>query len=161
MMSNSQHGFTLVEVMVAMIIATLGMLAVTLPALTAGSNSIRLREESLAHWVAMNHATDLRLAAAWPDTGRSDGEVEFAGREWRWVTEISETDVEALRRADISVTYADNPDEEIASVVAFVGRPVIGMQFRPWTGTPGANPNTNPVGNPGNRGRRIGNPPGN
>lgn len=159
MYGHPQRGFTLVEVMVAMIIATLGMLAVTLPALTASSNSIKLREQSLAHWVAMNHATDLRLAGTWPDTGRSDGDVEFAGLEWRWVTEISETDVEALRRAEISVAYADNPDEEIARVVAFVGQPVIGMQFRPWAGIVSNNPNNNSgqTPNPGNR-RRIGNP---
>lgn len=157
MSSKVHNGFTLIEVMVAMIIATLGMLAVTLPALTAGSNSIKLREQSLAHWVAMNHAADLRLAGEWPGTGRTDGDVDFAGLEWRWVTEISETDVEALRRAEISVYYADDPDREIARVVAFVGEPVIGMTFRPWTGVASGNPGGNPGANP--RGRRSGNQP--
>ena len=113
----------MIEVLVALTVASLGILAVTLPAMTAGRNAVSLREESLAHWVAMNHAADLRLAAAWPDTGRSDGDVDFAGREWRWITEISETDVEALRRAEISVVYADDPDQEIAHVVAFIGQP--------------------------------------
>lgn len=133
----------MIEVLVALTVASLGILAVTLPAMTAGRNAVSLREESLAHWVAMNHAADLRLAAAWPDTGRSDGDVDFAGREWRWITEISETDVEALRRAEISVVYADDPDQEIAHVVAFIGQPTPGLRFRPWTGQVSGN-NTPP-----------------
>lgn len=140
MHSERQRGFTLLEVLVALAVAVLGMLAITLAAITAGSNASRLREQSLAHWVAMNQAAELRLAPDWPDTGRSDGDVEYAGTEWRWVVEVSETEVEALRRADISIFYPQDPDREITSVVAFVRAPTPGMQFRPWTGTPADRP---------------------
>ncbi|NNF67585.1 MAG: type II secretion system minor pseudopilin GspI [Gammaproteobacteria bacterium] len=152
-MTTRNSGFTLIEVLVALTLATLGILAVTLPAITATRNAVSLREQSLAHWVAMNHASDLRLAAEWPATGTSDGDVEFAGREWRWETEIIETEVEALRRAEISVGYADNPDQEIASIVAFIGEPTPGIQFRPWTGVSTGNPSEN---SPANRRGRTG-----
>ncbi|NNF61837.1 MAG: type II secretion system minor pseudopilin GspI [Gammaproteobacteria bacterium] len=135
MRSERQNGFTLLEVLVALAVAVLGMLSITLAAITAGSNASRLREQSLAHWVAMNQAAELRLAPDWPDTGRSDGDVEFAGTEWHWVAEVTETDVEALRRADITVYYPQDPERQIASVVAFVREPAEGVRFRPWTGS--------------------------
>ncbi|MDH3589103.1 MAG: type II secretion system minor pseudopilin GspI [Gammaproteobacteria bacterium] len=136
-MRPERHGgFTLLEVLVALAVAVYGMLSITLAAITAGSNATSLREQSLAHWVAMNQAAELRLAENWPATGISDGDVDFAGMQWRWNTEISETDVEALRRAEIAVAYAEEPDREIARVVAFVSQPTPGIQFRPWVGQP-------------------------
>ena len=127
-----------------MTVAVLGMLGITVAAITAGSNATSLRAQTLAHFVAMNHAVDLRLSATWPETGRTDGDVEFAGIEWRWITEISETDVEALRRAEISVAYEENSDKAIADIVAFIGQPTPGMRFRPWTGQIRGNPRGNP-----------------
>ena len=60
-MTRTSNGFTLVEVLVA-----LAVLAIALPALLftiAGqiSSLDYMREKSLAHWVAMNKMTELRL----------------------------------------------------------------------------------------------------
>lgn len=131
---KSRHGFTLIEVLVALVVATLGILAVTSTVISAGRNTNALREESLAHWIAMNVASELRLAEQWPDIGDRDGDVEFAGSEWRWSAKTSSTDVEGLRRVEISVAYAETPDDRVADVVAFVSPPVVGVQFREWTG---------------------------
>ena len=135
--SDSHRGFTLIEVLVALVVATLGILAVTSTVLTAARNTNALREQSLGHWIAMNVAAELRLADQWPDIGNEDGEVDFAGSEWRWTAKTSATDVEGLRRVEIEVAYAETPDDSITEVVAFVGQPVRGIQFREWTGPSG------------------------
>ncbi len=135
--SDLRNGFTLIEVLVALVVATLGILAVTSTVLTAGRNTNSLREESLAHWVAMNVAAELRLSDQWPDIGTQDGDVEFAGSEWRWRAETAATDVEGLRRVEIAVAYAETPDDTVSDVVAFVGRPGPDPQYRDWTGIPG------------------------
>ena len=75
---RGSRGFTLLEILVALAVASLGILAVSRSAIQAASNASMLNEQTLAHWVAMNRMTEIRLEPQWPDIGRSDGEVEFA-----------------------------------------------------------------------------------
>ena len=114
-------GFTLVEVMVALAIVAIGMIA----AFSAVNQIVRdtayLREKTLANWIAMNQMTDLRLDAGLPDVGERKGEVEFADRQWRWVARISETPVETLRRVEIDVTPADEPTDVLITLSGFAG----------------------------------------
>ncbi|MBT8143220.1 MAG: type II secretion system minor pseudopilin GspI [Gammaproteobacteria bacterium] len=132
---NSSRGFTLIEVLVALVVATLGILAVTGTVLTTSRITNLLQEQSLAHFVAMNVATDFRLAPQLPDVGSQDGDAEFAGNDWRWFADISETQVEGLRRIEIRVAYAAEPDKTITDLVAFVSPSSPEMQFRDWTGS--------------------------
>src|SRR5262245_49069037 len=72
------RGFTLIEVMAALVIVSLGMLAVIQAVSETANNGAYLRDKSVAHWVAMNRITELRLAAQPPTVGESSGEVEMA-----------------------------------------------------------------------------------
>lgn len=133
---GAERGFTLIEVLVALVVATLGLLAVTLATITSSRNANDLRERTLAHWVAMNVASELRLAGDFPSIGVRDGDADFAGADWRWEADIEGTDVEGLRRIEIRVAYAATPDEPLTELVAFVGRPSPGIAYRDWTGPP-------------------------
>ncbi|HTE41188.1 MAG TPA: type II secretion system minor pseudopilin GspI, partial [Steroidobacteraceae bacterium] len=73
-------GFTLIEVMAALIIVSLGMLAVIQAVSQTANNTAYLREKTIAHWVAMNRLTEFRLTQQSPPIGESSGEVEMAGR---------------------------------------------------------------------------------
>ena len=117
---HRQHGFTLIEVMVALIIAALGLTAVAVSLQQHTDNARRLRDRTLAMYVASNAITELRLNAAFPDVGRTTDEVDFANRRWQIVTEITESGVEGLRRADITISGADTPDITIRSALGFV-----------------------------------------
>jgi general secretion pathway protein I len=116
-----QNGFTLVEVLIALAIAALGLAAV----LATGSQSVdtsrNLRDRTLALYVGLNEIAQLRLGEEMPDVGRSNGEAEMAGRLWRWEAVVSETGVEDLRRVDLTVALATRPDEVIRNVSGFVG----------------------------------------
>lgn len=135
MSAERLRGFTLLEVLVAMVVATLGLLAVTLTTLTASRNASTLRERTIAHWVAMNVASEIRLSGQFPDIGSSDGDAEFADTDWRWEADVSGTDIEGLRRIEIKVAYAQTPDDVITELIAFVGTPSPGIRYRDWTGT--------------------------
>lgn len=116
-------GFTLLEVLVALVIVALGLLAAfgqVNQTLTAAG---RLREKTLAHWVAMDRLTELHLAGDFPPVGKQSDEVEMANTRWRYEIVISKTEVDALRRAEITVAFADQPDRPVATVTGFVGRP--------------------------------------
>ncbi len=119
-----QRGFTLLEVLIALAIAALGMTAVFGVVGQSAYDAFYLRERTLANWVAMNVATELRLANTEAEVGETDGGAELAGTDWEWDATISETGVENLFRVDITVARADDPETNLATLAAFLGLPV-------------------------------------
>lgn len=130
----SQRGFTLVEVLIALAIAALGLSAVLAMGTQSIDTSRNLRDRTFALYVGLNEITELRLGSELPEVGRSNGEVEMAGLTWRWESVISETGVENLRRVDIAVALAARPDEIVRNVSGFVGEPAPpGVANAAWT----------------------------
>ncbi len=129
------RGFTLIEVLAALVIVALGMLGVIQAVSQTARNGTYLREKTLAHWIAMNAITERRLLPAPPEVGESSDDVEFAGQRWRWTMRVSQTEVESLRRMDVSVRPADRPDSEaLATVTGFYGTAIgaAGGGTLPW-----------------------------
>ncbi|HET7371439.1 MAG TPA: type II secretion system minor pseudopilin GspI [Gammaproteobacteria bacterium] len=120
---SRQSGFTLMEVLIALAILGIGMLAVISTTGTSTRTALDLKQRTFAHWVAMNEAARLRASPAWPDTGHQNGTEDMAGQTWRWTADISKTVDPDLRRADITVALDDAPDTEVASLIVFIGKP--------------------------------------
>lgn len=97
------RGFTLLEVLVALAVVALALLALTRTASLGVRDFDGLRERSLAGWVAANVLAETRLATPLPAPGRSDGQVEMAGRRWYWTRDIQPTPNTRIRRVDIGV----------------------------------------------------------
>ena len=107
---RAARGFTLIEVLAALVIVSLGMLGVIEAISQTAGNSTRMRDRTLAHWVAMNRLTQARLETRAPNIGKTSDEVEMAGRRWRWTMEVQETPVATMRRIDVRVAEADDDD---------------------------------------------------
>ncbi|HYB64016.1 MAG TPA: type II secretion system minor pseudopilin GspI [Steroidobacteraceae bacterium] len=104
---NGGRGFTLIEVLVALAIVTIGMAAV-LGTLTSSANTISyLRDRTFANWAALNQIALVRISGQLPAPGKSDGDTDFAGRKWHWHQEVSTTQVPGMVRMDVSVRPAD------------------------------------------------------
>ena len=101
------RGFTLIEVLAALVIVALGMLGVIEAVTQSARNGTYLREKTLAHWIALNVITEKRLQPEPPPVTESSGDVEFAGQRWRWSMQVTQTQVASLRRMDVSVRPAD------------------------------------------------------
>ncbi len=115
-------GFTLIEVLAALIIVSLGMLGVIEAVSQTARNDAYLRDKTIAHWVAMNQLTKVRLETRAPKIDKSSDEVEMAQRRWRWNMVVTQTPVETVRRIDISVAPAEASKESaIAKVSGFYG----------------------------------------
>jgi general secretion pathway protein I len=118
------RGFTLIETMVALVIVTLGMTAVYMQLSQYAANAIYLRDKTLASWIGSNTVTELSIQRVWPEVGDEEIEVPFADRLWTVTIDISATEVENLRRADVSVALADRPERIIHTVSALIEPPV-------------------------------------
>lgn len=136
--------------MVALSIVAIGMLAAFSAVNQIVSDTTYMREKTLADWIAMNRMTDIRLEGQLPEIGESDGEVEFATQSWRWVSRVSETPVESLRRIEVDVALAADPDAVLITLAGFAGSALSLQSFgSPWlTGAPGAIPPVNPGEDP-------------
>lgn len=114
-------GFTLIEVVVALVVIALALTTLIAGFGRQAQTAAELDARTLAMIVAHNRLTEIELEPVWPDTGRADGRVELAGRDWRWYTEVSETDDPALRRIDIRITRDARGDEHtLASLSGFM-----------------------------------------
>lgn len=157
------RGFTLIEVMAALIIVSLGMMAVIQAVSQSANNSAYLRDKSIAHWVAMNRVTEMRLAPQAPATGESSGEVDMGGKRWRWSAQVSQTQLPTMRRIDVGVALLSDAKEpnaslseqnQYASITGFYGDKIAqpGTVIAQFDAPPPALPGQqgNPQNNPNN-----------
>ena len=122
-MSSYRHvrGFTLIEVLVALVILSISLMAAIKVASEMTNSAIYMQDKTLAQWVALNKMAEIRLAKKLPDIGRSNGEDEMAGRSWRWEILVSKTPYPALRQVEVAVKPAsDDKDTAPTAVVTTI-----------------------------------------
>jgi general secretion pathway protein I len=118
------NGFTLVEVLVALAIISIALLAAMRVA-GGGTNSVgELRARLLAGWVAENILAEQRARGDWPQAGILTGTQRQGGAEFSWREEVIATPNAAFRRVDIRVYAAPGDAHVLARLTGFVVRPV-------------------------------------
>jgi general secretion pathway protein I len=105
---NAQRGFTLIEVLVALVIVALGMSALLETLGSAADTASYLRDKSFAQWIAFNQLATTRLSGTLPSDGTTNGELDYAGRHWRWRQVVSDLAFPGVFRIDVMVEPADN-----------------------------------------------------
>jgi general secretion pathway protein I len=134
-------GFTLIEVLAALVIVALGMLGVIEAVTQSARNGTYLRDKTLAHWIAMNVITERRLQSAPPPVAESSDDVEFAGQRWHWTMRVTQTQVASLRRMDVAVRPAEGPENSaLATLTGFYGTAIgaAGGGSIAWNGAQGS-----------------------
>lgn len=116
---SAEHGFTIVETLVALFVFALAGVALMSMQTQSSSALSRVESRSLANLVAENNLID-QLARRTPaELGIRSGEAELAGRRWEWSVEIAHTDDPTTLRLRSTVTdpFSNTAD---ASVTAYV-----------------------------------------
>ena len=116
-------GFTLIEVMVALVIVSLALAGIAASMGQMIDTANTMRDRTFASWIAQNQIAEMRLAGVVPEVGESSDEVEYANTTWVWTADVSETGVENLLKVEVSVSYAGS-DDRIRQVTGFIGEPV-------------------------------------
>ena len=113
-------GFTLFEVLVALAIISIALLAAMRAAAQATNSVGELREHLLAAWVAQNVLTEQRMRGDWPSTGVLRGKASEGGTDFSWREEIIGTPNPAFRRVDIVVYAEPGESRSLARLTGFL-----------------------------------------
>jgi general secretion pathway protein I len=105
-----RQGFTLLEVMVALAIFAVAAIALTRAGMSYTQGVSSLTDRTLAHFVAMNEAANLRILGTWPE-GTGEKEVDEQGQHWLVQHQVYPTPSENVRRVEIRVYPA--PDAAV------------------------------------------------
>lgn len=123
---RSAAGFTLLEVLVAMAIVSLGLIGVFGSLNQMLGATALLRDKTLATWIATDRITEMRVNGEYPDAGEREDVIDMASAEWSYTIKISKIPDMDMRRLDVSVGFADDPDNTIATVIGFLPQPQSG-----------------------------------
>ncbi len=116
-------GFTLLEVLVALLLLSLAMVALVRSVGQEAGALGQQRDATLAQWVAANQLAEVRLRRQLPDSGQAQGRARMGDRDWRWQLDARATDVPGLVQVEVRV-YADqgDPGQPAASLLGFYQR---------------------------------------
>ncbi len=162
------RGFTLIEVLVALVIVAVGMAAV-LSALSSSASTVSfLRDETFAQWLALNQIATIRISGQQPPVGNTDGDTDFAGRSWHWRQEVVSTEVPGVVRIDVKVRPKEikaGDDEAWTTTVSGISgnsvgipdgyNPSWGAQAPRYAAMPGATPTPGGIGTSGTSGTNM------
>ncbi|VAX06771.1 hypothetical protein MNBD_GAMMA26-1242 [hydrothermal vent metagenome] len=105
------RGFTLLEVLIAMVVIGIALLALA----STGSKQVnqlqQLQQQTLAHWVAQNVITEFRLAGIHPP-GETSGVEKMGQQNWYWLLNAATASDPLLLRLDVQV-YADSGHQQL------------------------------------------------
>lgn len=120
---KGQHGFTLLEVMVALAVLAIGVSSLFLGMVQYSHNALSLKERTIAGWVARNLVAEQQLASPWPNIGNKHGKDDMADHTWYWKYKVSKAgDSETIRRIDVEVRFKEDDDKPLVSYFAYIGK---------------------------------------
>jgi general secretion pathway protein I len=167
-------GFTLIEVLVALVIVALGLTALLVAVNGTARTSGFLRDKTLAQWIALNRLTEVRLNLVKFGQNTDTGELDFGNRKWHYDTRYFDTSIPSMKRVVVRVYLGDlnTKGNPVGQAIGFLGTSVAapGSLIVDWTAgvslanaagsagtTPGATnspttvtapPGTSPTGTP-------------
>jgi prepilin-type N-terminal cleavage/methylation domain-containing protein len=149
--TQRSSGFTLVEVLVALVVVALGLAALMVAVQGAARTSGYLRDKTLAQWIALNRITEVRLtankngtttapvaaistltnstASSTPSSSSNfsstndTGQLQFAGRTWHYDTRYFNTNFPDMKRIVVRVWAGDakTKSNPITEATSFYG----------------------------------------
>ncbi|PRC92860.1 type II secretion system minor pseudopilin GspI [Solimicrobium silvestre] len=120
MPSKKQAGFTLLEVLVALVIVGVALGASLRAVGSLTQNSNHLRASMMATWSAENRLSQIRLSTTWPDVGQSNFPCPQGDLPLVCLQEVIATPNPSFRRVEVSVVDERFPERRIIKLTQVV-----------------------------------------
>lgn len=114
---HSVSGFTLIEVLVALGIVAIALVAGLQATTALTNNAMRQSDVLLAHLCAENELIKVRLSRQMPGVGDSTTACEQAGRSLQVTLSVRPTPNPLFRRVDAQVSDGNTPVLRLSTVV--------------------------------------------
>lgn len=124
-MRRAYLGFTLIEVLVALSIIAVSLMAASRVALNVLNTSQDLKLKLSADWVAQNRLERHRIYEEWLPAGVLKGQEMQAGVMLNWVEEITDTPNPAFKKVVVNVYEPSHPDYSLRRLVGFLVNPAL------------------------------------
>ena len=116
-------GFTLVELLVALTVLGVALLAALRASGAGVQNTAEIRARLLAGWVAQNRLAEHIARRDWLPVGVLRGQETQAGVRFGWEERILATPNYQFRRIEIRVYEEQRPEQALAQLTGFMVRP--------------------------------------
>lgn len=114
---KSAGGFTLIEVLVALGIVAIALMAGMQATSALAGSAQRQTDVLLAQICAENEQIKLRLSRQMPGLGDTSVDCEQAGRHFTSTVSVQATPNPNFRRVDVRMTKGDTPVLQLSSVI--------------------------------------------
>lgn len=116
----ANRGFSLLEMLVALAIVSIGLFA-ALRAAGVGTDGVaEYRDRMLALWLAQNIVAERSARQDWPNPDMTSQEEVFADRAFVVRQEVKATPNPLFRRLEVSVASREEPARALQRSVAFL-----------------------------------------
>ncbi len=117
------RGFTLLEVLIALAIMAIGLLALSQNSARQLDNLAELQARTMATWVADNVITQTRLDRTALRAGRFQGSQRMGAQEWHWDLLVQASPDPAVLRLDVVVHAGADRHSAVVQHTGFAKAP--------------------------------------
>ena len=110
-------GFTLIEVLTALMILSITVIALSTAASQSTRNVSQLRQKQFANWIAHNQMSLYLLGRS----SQNQGQKRYAGIDYFWEIKTSSTQTANFRKVTINISSLAAKDYTLATTTAFQG----------------------------------------
>ncbi|MGZ8267266.1 MAG: type II secretion system minor pseudopilin GspI [Burkholderiales bacterium] len=122
-MPKRARAFTLVEVLVALAVLSLALIAALRASSIGVANSGEIRDRLLAGWVAENRLAEHRARRDWMPVGVYQGDAVQGGKAFRWEEKVTSTQNTQFLRLEVRVFDKERPEVALGIMSGFLVRP--------------------------------------
>ena len=115
--TSAETGFTLIEVLVALAIVAIALLAGLQATTALTNNAMRQSNVLLAHVCAENELVRIRLLNQMPDIGDKTSLCDQAGQNLQVILSVQPTPNQKFRRVDARISDASMPVLQLSTVI--------------------------------------------
>ncbi|MDC9728793.1 MAG: type II secretion system minor pseudopilin GspI [Methyloprofundus sp.] len=124
-MTTKNSGFTLIEVMVALAVVAIGLLATLNAANQETKSAIMSQDKMTAFWLMKNKISEIRINEPWPATRQNKDAQEIFAQQWYWQSSTTKTANPLIRKMTINFAQSamEAKSDPVLEQTIYLGKP--------------------------------------